>query len=105
MKLITKEIQDKLDKAGYHGEKAICKFFNPVGAATWIIFGQDEDDKDILFGVADLGFDCVEAGTISLSELEAVKLPLGLSIERDTGFRHEGKDMGFFLERESLAGV
>ena len=105
MKLITKEIQNKLDKAGYYGEKAICKFFNPAGAATWIIFGQDPDQKDILYGVADLGMDCIEAGSISLSELETVKLPLGLSIERDQGFMHEGKDMAFFLEKQSLVGV
>lgn len=105
MKLITKEIQTKLDKAGAHGTKAICKFFGGA-AMTWIIFGQDEEEKDILFAVVDLGMDCVEAGSISLSELEAVKFPpFGLPVERDMYFNHEGKDMSFFLEQNSLNGV
>jgi dihydroorotate dehydrogenase len=81
MKLITKEIQKKLDKAGYHGDVPICKFFNPCGAGTWIIFGQDKEDKDTLSCVADLGIGFVEAGSVSLSELEGARLPYGLKIE------------------------
>ena len=105
MKLITKEIQEKLNKTDSRSNKAICKFFNPVGAGTWVIFGQEQDEPDILWGVADLGLGCVEFGTISLSELQSVSLPFGMSIERDLHFYHEGKPLEFFLGRESLSGI
>lgn len=105
MKLITKEIDNKLSAAGDHGTKVICKFFNPCGAATWLITGRDPEEKDILWGLADLGMDCVEFGTISLSELENVRLPFGLKIERDLHTGVIGKDISEFQDLSSLSGV
>lgn len=104
MKLITKDIDKNLDKAGWYGDKAICKFFNPIEAGTWIIFGRDEENHDILFGVADIGFGCVEAGSISLSELESIELPFGMKIERDIHFKG-GNPLSFYLEKDSIVGV
>ncbi|MGB3803125.1 MAG: DUF2958 domain-containing protein [Sphingopyxis granuli] len=52
----------------------------------------DEIDADgIFFGLADLGFGCPELGSFALAELEAVRLPFGLTIERDLHFtpRHQ----------------
>ena len=63
----------------------VVKFFNPVGAATWLAT-ELYDDGDTLFGLADLGFGCPELGTFSLSELARVHLPFGLGIERDLAF-------------------
>lgn len=63
----------------------VVKFFNPVGAATWLVTELDEDG-DTLFGLADLGFGCPELGSFSLMEIESVRLPYGLRIERDIGF-------------------
>jgi hypothetical protein len=63
----------------------IAKFFNPVGAATWLATELGEDG-DTLFGLVDLGFGCPELGSFSLSELGAVRLLFGLGIERDLGF-------------------
>jgi hypothetical protein len=63
----------------------VVKFFNPVGAATWLATELDRDG-DTLFGLADLGFGCPELGSFSLSEIETVRLPFGLSIERDLHF-------------------
>jgi len=63
----------------------VVKFFNPVGAATWLATELDEDD-DTLFGLADLGFGCPELGYFSLSEIESVRLPGRLEIERDLYF-------------------
>ena len=63
----------------------VLKLFNPVGAATSLATELDEDD-DILFGLADLGFGCPELGYFSLSEIASVRLPFGLGIERDIGF-------------------
>ncbi len=63
----------------------VVKFFNPIGAATWLATELDEDG-DTLFGLADLGFGCPELGSFSLAEIEAVRLPFGLKIERDIAF-------------------
>lgn len=64
----------------------VVRLFNPCGAATWLATELDEDG-DTLFGLADLGFGCPELGYFSISEIEAVRLPFGLGIERDGTFR------------------
>ncbi|MCZ4343795.1 DUF2958 domain-containing protein [Sphingomonadaceae bacterium G21617-S1] len=63
----------------------VLKLFNPVGAATWLATELD-DEGDVLFGLADLGFGCPELGYYSLSEIASLRLPFGLGIERDLGF-------------------
>ena len=63
----------------------VVKLFSPVGAATWLLSELDADG-DTLFGLADLGFGSPELGSVSLTEIESVTLPLGLSIERDLHF-------------------
>jgi hypothetical protein len=63
----------------------VVKLFNPMGAATWLATGLDEDD-DTMFGLSDLGFGTPELGFFSLSEIESVRLPGGLGIERDLFF-------------------
>ena len=63
----------------------VVKLFNPCGAATWLATELDAD-CDTLFGLADLGFGCPELGSFSLSEIAALRLPFGLSIERDRSF-------------------
>ena len=68
-----------------HDPVPVVKFFNPLGAATWLAT-ELYDDGDTLFGLADLGFGCPELGCFSLSELASIRLPFGLRIERDIGF-------------------
>jgi hypothetical protein len=68
-----------------HDPVPLVKFFNPVGAATWLVTELDADG-DTLFGLADLGFGCPEIGSFSLSEIAGVRLPFGLRIERDLCF-------------------
>ncbi|OJY60535.1 MAG: hypothetical protein BGP16_05635 [Sphingobium sp. 66-54] len=63
----------------------VVKFFNPIGAATWLAT-ELAKDGDTLFGLADLGFGCPELGRFSLSEMVSVRLPFGLGIERDIAF-------------------
>jgi len=63
----------------------VVKFFSPVGAATWLATELDMDG-DTLFGLADLGFGCPELGSFSLAEIEALRLPFGLTVERDLTF-------------------
>ncbi|CAN5135547.1 hypothetical protein BH09PSE3_BH09PSE3_15200 [soil metagenome] len=68
-----------------HDPAPLVKLFNPMGAATWLVTELDADG-DTLFGLADLGFGCPELGSFSLSEIGSVRLPFGLTIERDLTF-------------------
>jgi hypothetical protein len=91
MILLTPELHTALrvnadrSAASDHDPAPVVKFFNPLGAATWLAT-ELYDDGDTLFGLADLGFGCPELGTFSLSELAGVYLPFGLGIERDIAF-------------------
>jgi hypothetical protein len=91
MQLLDQDLRARLranaEGAGRSGHDPVpvVKFFNPVGAATWLAT-ELAMDGDTLFGLADLGFGCPELGSFSLSELASVRLPLGLSIERDLAF-------------------
>lgn len=63
----------------------VVKFFNPCGAATWLITEMDEDGR--LFGLCDIGQGTPELGYVMLDELASIRLPFGLSIERDMHFK------------------
>lgn len=96
MKLLTPELVAQLRAnmtarldARERGERdpdpePVVRLFNPVGAATWLATEIDEDG--IFFGLADLGFGCPELGSFALWELEDLRLPFGLTIERDLHF-------------------
>ena len=87
--LLTTELRDRLLANGRDRDAdhvPVVKLFNPMGAATWLVTELDADG-DCLFGLADLGFGCPELGSFSLAELQALRLPFGLAIERDLYFR------------------
>ena len=86
--LLTPELAEALRAHARQREPdpaPVVKFFNPAGAGTWLATELDEDG-DTLFGLADLGMGFPELGSFSLSELQALRLPFGLSIERDLSF-------------------
>ncbi len=88
MNLLTPELRDRLLANGRLRDIdhiPVVKFFNPVGAATWLATELDEDG-DTLFGLADLGFGSPELGRFSLVEIASVRLAFGLGIERDLYF-------------------
>lgn len=64
----------------------VVKLFTPDGSATWLLTEVDPDCPDIAFGLCDLGFGTPELGSVSLSELQSVRGPLGLPIEVDRRF-------------------
>jgi len=102
MKLLTKELTAKLNRAGYAGTKPICKLFVPWGRATWLITGMEDG---ILYGYADLGMGCVEHGGIAtIEELEAIRGPFGMKIERDLYWEPVEGDVEYGL-MESLIGA
>ena len=93
MKLLTQELEEKFkqyplgSQDGKMGNaELIAKFFNPTGAGTWYITeGSKLDNGDYeMFGYCHLGDDeMAEFGYVMLSELENLKLPFGLKVERD----------------------
>ena len=97
MTLLTDALRDRLraNAAAHHDAvrarqaepdpAPLVKFFNPVGAAA-LLATELDSDGDTLFGLADLGLGCPELGSFSLREITAVRLPFGLTIERDLCF-------------------
>ena len=93
MKLLTKELLTLFAKQGDTSQKEakdvyiIAKFFNPTGQGTWYAADYDPDTR-LFFGYVSIFGDWNdEAGSFSLDELENIKLPMGLGIERDRLFR------------------
>ena len=82
------EVREKLPPL-YSGEElglmaqALVKFFTPDSNWTW--YASEFDGDDIFFGLVS-GF-AIELGYFSLSELQSVRGPLGLPIERDLHFK------------------
>ncbi|ALG91515.1 MULTISPECIES: DUF2958 domain-containing protein [Actibacterium] len=105
MILLTDDLRDRLLANGRQSDVdhvPVVKFFNPVGAGTWLIT-EMEPDGDTLFGLADLGFGCPEMGSCSLAEFRSISLPFGLGIERDILF--EGLfPLSVYAEAARLAG-
>lgn len=91
-KLIPKGIQEAFQKQGYTGNKKmsdikiICKLFNPCGTGTWWLYEHVEEDIYMAFCLLHNPQDA-EIGTISLDEMLALRLPMGLTIEIDLCFK------------------
>lgn len=72
----------------------LVKYFNPNGAGTWLITeAEKQEDGDwMLYGYCHILE--WEWGPVMLSELESIKGPFGLGIERDlyTGNQKHIKD-------------
>jgi len=88
MKLLTQEIRKKLPplySQDGKGGKAIAyvKFFTPDSGFTF--WATEFDGEDTFFGLVDGQFK--ELGYFSLSELESVRGPMELPIERDLHFK------------------
>ena len=86
MILLTYELRAQLLANGRQRDVdhvPVVKFFNPFGAGVWLATELDEDG-DIMFCLADLGHP--ELGSWSLGEMQSVRLPFGMGIERDLLF-------------------
>lgn len=91
MKLLTKAVIANLKKhpIGSTDNKltknVVVKYF--VGPATWLVCeGREMENGDWeFFGTADLGFG-PEWGYFRLSQLQELRGPFGLSVERDRNY-------------------
>ena len=64
----------------------VVKLFTPDAGAVWLLTEVDPKDHDLAFGLCDLGLGFPELGSVSLSEIAAVRGRLGLRVERDRWF-------------------
>lgn len=71
--------------------KPVIKLFTPDAGATWLLSEIDPDDEDLAFGLCDLGMGLPEIGWVRLSELAALRGPMGLPIERDEWFKADAE--------------
>ena len=87
MKLLTKEIEKKLpplySTQDIDDPIAQVKFFSPTSSWTW--YGIEYNPEERLFWGLVYGHER-ELGYFSLDELESVKGPYGVGIERDMYF-------------------
>lgn len=88
MNLLTSSIRKSLPAIGTtdgQGDNAVIrvKFFSPTSSFSW--FATEFDGEDTFFGLVDSGY-CKELGYFSLSELQSVRGPYGVGIERDMYF-------------------
>lgn len=90
MKLMTKAIEKKLEKRNLYSSdgkgleaEVIVRYFYPYGRGEWLITEAErlEDGDWLLYGYMNL-FEW-EWGYVLLSELESIRGPLGLGVERD----------------------
>ena len=93
MKLLTDELRARLPRL-YSQEAepepmVFAKFFLPGTGWTWYVTEGSEQEGDFLFFGFVVGLES-EFGYFLLSELESVRTPQGLAVERDLSFR-EGK--------------
>ncbi|HET7302739.1 MAG TPA: DUF2958 domain-containing protein [Candidatus Saccharimonadales bacterium] len=89
MKLMTKALAKKMPKL-YGTEHiptedkvVVAKLFHPASDWTWYII--EYDGNDVCWGL--VSGNEKEFGYFSISELEAIHGPFGLSVERDIFFR------------------
>jgi hypothetical protein len=88
MKLLTKALIQNFPRLGETQNdkpediKIIAKFFTPWAGWTW--YATEYDGVDRFFGYVK-GLES-EFGYFSLSELESIKGPAGLKVERDRFF-------------------
>lgn len=92
MKIITKEVLNAFKKQGKTGNKSakdikiVLKLFAPVGAYTWYLYEKIDEDTYMAF-VNSGDYEMSECGRVSMFDLMALRLPMGLHVERDMYFK------------------
>lgn len=111
MKLFTKDQHVKLLRNGEHSAQTgesnvppVVKLFTPWGGSTWLITEIDPENPTLAFGLCDLGQGYPELGFVDLEELEALKGPMGLKVERDRFFTPGNKTISQYQNEAFEAG-
>jgi hypothetical protein len=116
MKLITAEIEARLLENGRKQEPVrgtndeidfypVVKLFTPDAGCTWLLTEIDPENPDLAFGLCDLGMGFPELGSVSLSEIAALRGGLGLPVERDLHFKAAKKLSEYADEARQLERI
>lgn len=86
MKLFTKTQRAKLMRNaqaqdGTRDFVPVVKLFTPWGGATWLL--SELDEHGVAFGLCDLGLGSPELGYVAIDDIEAIRGPFGLRVERE----------------------
>jgi DUF2958 family protein len=81
----------------------VVKLFTPDANCTWLLSEIDPENEDVGFGLCDLGMGYPELGSVSLSEITALRGKLGLPVERDLHFKAE-KSLAAYANEARLLG-
>ena len=115
MDLFPKDILDKLaangraNKARMEAGKdtidhaPVVKLFTPDAGATWLLTEIDPDLPDLAFGLCDLGLGYPELGSVSITELKALRGRLSLPVERDLHFKSKAR-ISVYADEARIAG-
>ncbi len=111
LELISPELREQLLPNGeasrdnpHFDPHPVVKWFNPCGAATWLICELDPDDEDLAYGLCDLGMGTPEPGHLSIRELMSIRLMGGaLGIERDLYWK-ANKPLSEYVRLARFAG-
>lgn len=105
MILLTPELRAQLIANNVTAREAdhipVVKWFTPWARATWIITEMEPDG--LCFGLCDLGHGTPELGDVSVEELESIRGPVGLRIERDMHW-HPTKPLSAYTSVARRAG-
>ena len=85
MRLLTKALIKRFAEVGDQDIPdpiVVAHYFDPTGSADWFATAYYPEDN-VIFGWAEVVPGCGEWGYSSIDELQSVKGPFGLGIERD----------------------
>lgn len=81
----------------------VVKLFTPDAGATWLLTEADPEEGTRCFGLCDLGLGLPELGWVDLTEIQALRGPLGLPVERDLYFKAD-RPISLYAREARLAG-
>jgi hypothetical protein len=94
MSLLTDEQRHQLlanGKASLQGARGdpypVVKLYTPDAHATWLLTELDPADGDTAYGLCDVGLGAPGLAHIKLSDLEAMRGPNKLPVQRDLHFK------------------
>jgi hypothetical protein len=110
MSLVTEEQRDQLlanGKTALLGARGdpfpVVKLFTPDAHATWLLTELDPTDGDTAYGLCDVGLGAPELAHVKLSDLEAIRGPNKLPVQRDLHFKPKHR-LGEYAARARMDG-
>jgi hypothetical protein len=81
----------------------VVKLVTPDAHATWLLTELDPADGDTAYGLCDVGLGAPELAHVKLSDLEAIRGPNKLPVQRDLHFKPKHR-LGEYVARARMDG-